>query len=154
MSGTWRLNGGAARLRPPASASHRRLVVPAVAIAAALGLTACGDDDFENEPRPPAPVELTARIDEREVVVSPAKLGAGPVTITVSNQGADPATLTLEGPNDIVGSELPPGGVGGLKATLEEGEYEVSGGPESRAREGTLTVGAERASSQNELLLP
>ena len=131
-----------------------QLVAPVLALAAAIGVGACGEDDFENNPRPPAPVELTARINDRTVIVSPGEVGAGPATITVSNQAGDPATLTLEGPSDVVGGELPPGAVGEIKADLLEGEYEVTGGAGSKARSGTLTVGPERASSQNDLLLP
>jgi hypothetical protein len=136
------------------SASRRRVVVPAVALAAALGIGGCGEDDFENAPRPPGTVELTARIDDKAVVVSPAAVGAGPATITVSNQGGEDAVLTLEGPTDLVGDEVPPGAVGSLQADLVEGDYEVTAGPESNARPGELAVGPERASSQNELLLP
>jgi hypothetical protein len=132
---------------------RRRLVLPTAALAAALGVAACGEDDFENNPRPPAPIEVTARIGE-EVVISPQNFGAGIVNFTISNQSAKPATLVLEGPNDIVGTELPPGTVGPLKATLLEGEYEVSAGEDSDAREATLEVGPERKSSQNDLLLP
>jgi hypothetical protein len=132
----------------------RRLVVPAAALAVAIGVAACGSDDFENNPRPPSPVELSARISDRDVVISPTQVGGGPANITVSNQSRQPASLVLEGPTDAVGSELPPGAVGQIKATLEEGLYEISGGPESDAREGTLEVGADRESSQNELLLP
>ena len=132
----------------------RRLAVSAAALAAATGVGACGSDDFENEPRPAPPIELTARISDSDVDISPSKIGGGPANITVSNQSRQPASLVLEGPTDAVGPELPPGAVGELKATLDEGDYEVSGGPESDAREGTLEVGPERASSQNELLLP
>ena len=128
--------------------------MPAVALAAALGVGSCGEDDFENEPRPPSPVELTARINEKAVVVSPASVGAGPVTITVSNQGGEDATLVLEGPTDLSGGEIPPGGVGTLKADLVEGDYEATAGPESNARPGELAVGPARPTSQNELLLP
>ena len=129
--------------------------MPAVAIAAAIGVSACGgEDDFENEPRPPETIELTARIDDKAVVVSPKAVGAGPAMITVSNQGGETAVLTLEGPTDLAGDEIPPGGVGSIKGDLAEGDYEVSAGPESGARPGVLTVGSARESSQNELLLP
>jgi hypothetical protein len=132
----------------------RRLVVLAAALAAATGVAACGSDDNPNNPRPPSPIELTARISDRDIAISPSELGGGPVSITVSNQSRQPAALTLEGPTDAVGTELPPGAVGEFKTTLEEGQYEISGGPEASAREGTLEVGPERQSSQNELLLP
>jgi len=128
--------------------------VPVAALVAGLGIAACGADDFKNDPRPPVPVEMTARISDDEIVVSPRKIGGGPANITVSNQSRQPAKLTLDGPTQVVGAELPPGAVGQVKATLEEGDYEVSGGPESKAREGKLVVGPERESSQNELLLP
>jgi hypothetical protein len=135
----------------------RRLVVPAAVIAAALGVAACGDDDHPNEPRPPSPIELTARINDRDVIVSPSKasaVGAGPATIVISNQSEDPAALTLEGPTDEVGPELPAGGVGQMKTVLEEGDYEVTAGTDSDARSSVLAVGPQRASSQNDLLLP
>ena len=129
--------------------------MPAAAVAAAIGVSACGgEDDFENNPRPPSPVEMTARVVDNEVEIDPSQVGAGPVNITASNQSDQTVALTLEGPTDVVGQELPPGAVGEVKATLEEGEYEISGGPESEAREDSLDVGPERASSQNELLLP
>jgi hypothetical protein len=41
-----------------------------------------------------------------------------------------------------------------FKVELQEGTYEVSGGPESRAKPQELVVGPERPSAQDELLLP
>ena len=41
-----------------------------------------------------------------------------------------------------------------MKINLAEGDYVVSAGEDSKVREGSLEVGPERASSQNELLLP
>lgn len=128
--------------------------MPVAALAAATVLAACGEDDFANEDRPPAPVELTALVNDRAVVVSPGAVGAGPVVVTVSNQSQDAASLTLDGPTQIAGGEIPPGGVGELKAVLEQGDYEVTGGEGSSARPGAIDVGPERESSQNELLLP
>ena len=119
-----------------------------------LGLAACGEDDFENEPRPPAPIEITAAIDDRSVNVSPSKFGAGLVTITISNQSDEPTRLTLEGPTDEASGEIPPGGTGSLKAALEEGDYEASAGAEIDIKPQRVTVGPERETSQNELLLP
>ena len=133
---------------------RRRLVAPLGALAAALALAACGEDDFENEPRPPAPVERSVRISDREVVVSPSQVGAGLVNFTISNQSDDPAQFTLIGPTDAASSEIPAGGVGNLKAELEEGSYVADAGEDSGAREGTLEVGPRRPTSQNELLQP
>ena len=41
-----------------------------------------------------------------------------------------------------------------MKANFEEGEYEVTGGEDAPALPTILVVGPERASSQNDLLLP
>ena len=60
-----------------------------------VAVAGCGEKDFANDPRPPAPVELTALINDKKVIVSPQPEGAGPVTITISNQSKDPAKLTL-----------------------------------------------------------
>lgn len=129
----------------------------AAALGAALAFAACGEDDFPNEPRPASPIEVTALINDREVKVSPStpeSVGAGMVTFTISNQSQDPATLVLEGPSDEASGEIQPGGTGSLKIELEEGDYLVSAGDDSNAREGQLGVGPPRDSSQNELLNP
>jgi hypothetical protein len=119
-----------------------------------IGLGACGEDDFPNDPRPPSPVELTAAIDENSVDISPTTLGAGLVNVTISNQTPEPARLTLEGPTSETSGEIPPGGTGSIKTALTEGEYEAAAGAEIDIRPATLEVGPERPSSQNELLQP
>jgi hypothetical protein len=134
-----------------------RLIVTAAALGAAFAVGGCGEDDFENEPRPASPIELTALIDEERIKVSPSKadaVGAGLVNFTISNQSEDPAALVLEGPTDDASDEIQPGGVGNLKTELEEGDYVVSAGESSDAREGSLGVGPPRPSSQNDLLRP
>src|SRR6476619_5518321 len=79
------------------SSTRRRRQALALFACAATGLVAagCGEKDFANDPRPPSPVELTALINDKKVIVSPHPSGAGPVTITISNQSKDPAKLTL-----------------------------------------------------------
>ena len=127
------------------------------ALALALAAAGCGGDDFANDPRPAAPVVLTAKVDSKEIVVSPAKLGAGLVNITVSNQSEDPVSLTLVGPrseDNTESGEVPPGGVGNLKASLSEGDYEVNGGERSDAKPAEIKVGPPRPNSSDDLLLP
>jgi hypothetical protein len=137
--------------------SLRRLLVPGALLACGAVLAACGEDDFENQPRPAATIELGARVSEGRVEVSPSKasaVGAGLANFTVSNQSDQPVSLTLDGPTEAVGDPIPPGGVGDLKAELAQGKYEVGAGEESDALADTLRVGAPRPSSQNDLLLP
>jgi hypothetical protein len=123
----------------------------------ALAVTAasCGSEDHPNEPRPPSPIEVTARVDDKEVTVAPNSFGAGIANFTISNQSQDTVQLTFDGERLRTESNpIQPNGVGQFKLDLDEGEYQVSGGPESDATPQTLRVGAERASSQNQLLLP
>jgi len=129
-----------------------------VAVAALL-VAGCGEDDFANEPRTPVRVELTGVIQEDKVTVSPAKVGAGPILITISNQTERARTITLEGGQvrEQVGPVRP------LEAetitkTLEPGEYEVrAGSPRAVRREiepAVLSIGRQRRASNDELLLP
>ncbi len=144
------------RFRGEASIATRSLRGGALGLLAPvlLLLGACGEDDFPNDPRPPAPIELTAAIDQRSVTISPQNLGAGLVVLTVSNQTDEPTRLTLEGPTSETSDEIPPGGTGSVKAALVEGEYEAAAGAEIGIEPATLEVGPERPSSQNELLQP
>ena len=132
------------------------ILVLTAAIAAGAGLVAsgCGAEDHANEPRPPVPIEVTVRVDDRGVAVSPDEFGAGLVVMTISNQSDDPAQIAVEGPTAGEDSVIAPGQVGTFKFDFEEGKYEVSAGEESAARPDEVTVGPPRASSQNEVLLP
>lgn len=133
----------------------RRLIVALSAALTAVAIAACGEEDFKNEPRPPAPIEIGARIGDDGVSISPSsadQIGAGQATITISNQTADPARLVLEGPNDASTGEIVPHGTGALTMQLEQGRYAVSNDGEGRQTK--LKVGPERSSSQNALLLP
>ena len=101
--------------------------------AAAVGMliVGCGgDDDFENDPRPPVPLQLTGVITEESVTVSPRTVAPGPIVLITSNQTDQPHTLTLEGPEvDEETGPIPPGDTATIQATLRDtdpGEgYEV-----------------------------
>jgi hypothetical protein len=129
------------------------------AIAAMLSLAACGDEDFENKPRPPVPVDLSGVIQNDKVTVSPAKVGAGQVTITISNQTDGPKTITLEGESttQTVGP-VGPLDTAEITSTLHPGSYEVRAGSRRALRReitpATLSIGTERKSSSGDLLLP
>lgn len=122
-------------------------------------LTACGEGDFENKPRPPVPVDLSGVITAAKVTIAPAKLGAGPVRITVSNQTGARHTITLEG--ESLRAEVGPIGpmdTATIRRTLDPGDYEVrAGSAKAVTREITparLTIGKQRPDSNNQLLLP
>ena len=129
-----------------------------LAVAAAL-FAGCGEDDFENKERAPVREALTGVIQDDEVTVSPSKIGAGPVEITISNQTDQKHSITLEG-ESIVQREGPvaPGDTATIQKTLEPGNYEVKAGSEKAVpkeiRPAVLQIGKKRRNSNNELLLP
>jgi hypothetical protein len=135
----------------------RRRTYPVASALAAIAVTAagCGSDDHPNDPRPAKPVEVTARVDNDVVEVSPDEFGAGLVVFTISNQSDGAAALTLDGPVAASSQTLEPGAVSDdFKVDLQEGTYEVTGGDESQAKPQELVVGPPRPSAQDELLLP
>jgi hypothetical protein len=131
----------------------RALVAVAVALVMALVVAACGRDDFENEPRPPVPAEITVKIGDGEVVVSPKEFGAGLVNFEIANFEDTPATFSIQGPTEAESEEIPARGNNSLKTLLETGSYEASADG-VKATPFTFEVGPERESGQNDLLLP
>ncbi|HKJ36114.1 MAG TPA: hypothetical protein VKA36_06070 [Solirubrobacterales bacterium] len=119
----------------------------------------CGAEDFPNDPRPPAPIELTARIGDEKVVVSPTQtqsgepIGAGLANVTISNQTGDDVRLEFTGPADETTDPVIANGVLEFKIDLEEGVYTVSA-EDPRIDSTEFDVGPERPSAQNDLLLP
>lgn len=128
----------------------------------AAGLvTGCGggDDDYANDPRPPAPINVTAAITEDGLTVSPEKFGAGPVVFIIANQTDAARQVTLEsdtssGPGiKQTTSPINPAGTATLKVDMKTGDYEMRAeGAGGDAAE--VTVGEPRESAQNELLQP
>lgn len=132
-----------------------RIALPASLAVLGVLAAGCGAEDHPNEPRPPSPIEVTARVDDDNVDVSPKEFGAGLAVITVSNQSDSVVELTLDGPVAATSQPIEPGSVtDDFKVALEEGEYEVTGGLESDAKPDELLVGPERPSAQDKLLLP
>lgn len=137
--------------------------MPRVAVApvvVAVALVGCGgSSDFANKPRPPVPLQLTGVITKNKVTISPNKVGAGPVVITVSNQTQQSRTLTLDG-NGIQERVGPinPLDTAQLQKTLKPGRYRVTAGSEAATpttiRPATLLIGKERKSGSDKVLLP
>jgi hypothetical protein len=135
-----------------------------LAIAAAVLLAGCGEDDtadFPNRPRPPAPINVTAAIDNDRVRVSPGRFGSGPVVFIISNQSTAPQTVTFE--TDEIGGDS--GGIrratreigarstGQLKVDPPEGTYRLSASADD-IDPAAVVVGERRRSAQDELLQP
>jgi hypothetical protein len=127
------------------------LAIPAVV--AGLLFAGCGAEEFPNNPRIAAPIEVSARVDSNRVQVSPNKFGAGLVNFTVANLSGSPVTFNVTGPTKGSTVEIQPGAPDYLKMNLKEGTYEASAS-KARIRPATINVGPDRKSSQNEVLEP
>jgi hypothetical protein len=125
----------------------------------ALPLAACGQEDFENQPRAAAAIELTGVIKPNQVSVQPRRVGAGPISITVSNQTNDTHTVVLEGDRvrEVVGP-INPLDTATIQKNLDPGVYQVrAGSTKAVAREikpAELDVGKARKNSSDEVNLP
>ena len=128
----------------------------------AVGLAGCGaESDYANKPRPPAPISVTAAIDQHRVRVSRPRFGSGPVTFIISNQSGAVQRVTFE--SDELGASkggirrttntIAPRSTGQLQIDPEEGAYVLSASSGGVAP-APIKVGPRRRSSQNDLLLP
>jgi hypothetical protein len=134
------------------------------AISVAMLVAGCGaSEDYANDPRPPKPINVSVVVTDARVLVSPARPGAGPAIVTVSNQSARSRDLRLAPPEnsnsacleaDASSGPINPMGTASLTVDLVEGDCLVSAGDRDGPRPATLTVGRERESSQQKLLLP
>jgi hypothetical protein len=139
-------------------------VTLAAALALAAALSGCGEEetaDYQNKPRPPGPINVTAAIDNERVRVSPVEFGSGPVVIIISNQSTAAQRVTFE--TDELGGDT--GGIsrstgeiaarstGQLKVDAPSGTYSLSASTSS-IRAATVEVGERRESAQNDLLQP
>ena len=123
-----------------------------------LLLAGCGEEDFENEARAPVREALTGVIQDDKVTVSPSKIGAGPVEITISNQTDQTTRSRSRASRSWSARARWPGDTATIQKTLEPGSYEVRAGSEKavRRRSGRRcsAIGKERENSNNDLLLP
>jgi hypothetical protein len=133
-----------------------------LACAGALVLSSCGGGgSYDNKLRPAAPINITAYVSTKAVSVSPAKFGAGPIVLIVTNQSDNAQELTLE--TDQLASSTPgvkqstgpisPRGTGRLKVDVKSGSYTLHTGSDT-IQPAKLTVGSARPSAQNQVLQP
>jgi hypothetical protein len=143
--------------RNPRTGAQRRLPpVPLFALCAfAFLLAACGEDDNRDKDRPAVPINISVQLGARKVTVSPAKFGAGPITLLVANQSGASQTVTIDGPRvrQSVGP-INPEDTATLKVSVQPGEYTLASAETGNLRPARLTVGPPRPSAQNTLLLP
>ena len=132
-------------------------------IATALVTVAgCGsDDDYANNPRPPAPINVTAAITNQRVSVSPQRFGAGPIVLVISNQSTSAQEVTFE-TNELGGSQpgrtfsttpINPRGTATLKVEVRQGDWKLHTG-DGGIRAAAVSVGKQRKSAQDDLLQP
>ena len=129
--------------------------------AAVVAMAGCGSSGtYKNEPRPPAPVVITAAILPDKVSVSPTHFGAGPVSLVVANETDASQQVTIVRQINGQTQELPdqtapinPHDTASLKADIDQGDYlvRVVGDGIKPAK---VTVGPTRKSAQNQLLQP
>jgi hypothetical protein len=133
-----------------------------VAVAVALALGGCGDDDeFANDERSPAPITLSAAITRSNVTVSPSRVGAGSIELIASNLTSTSQRVTLRSRTLSDGSDrleqrtgpINPGDTASLTAHLVAGTYRVTTGTAAIAA-ATIRVGPARPSAKDELLQP
>jgi hypothetical protein len=131
----------------------RTLFLPVAALVAVLAVAGCGRNDFKNDPSPPVAAEVSVKIATDGVVVSPREFGAGLVNFTAANLTNQTGSLAIHGPVDANSDEMGPGDTQTIKVQMKSGSYEASVDGIA-ARPFSFTVGTERPSSQNQLLLP
>ena len=119
----------------------------------ALVVVGCGRNDFNNDPRPPIPAEVSVKISPQGVAVSPKEFGAGLVNFTVANLTNETGSLAIHGPATADSDQIGPGDATTVKVQMKTGDYEASVDGIA-LRPFNFTVGPERPSGQNDLLLP
>jgi hypothetical protein len=139
------------------------LAVTTTAVLTALAIAGCGGGEtrYDNRPRPPAPIVITASISNEGVAVSAKRFGAGPINVMVTNQTGAAQRVTLES-DDEIGQEpgisqetspINPRDTARLSADVVPGRYRlhVDG---SGIRAARIVVGKRRPTAQNDLLGP
>lgn len=153
----------------------------ALAVAAVVGaalIAGCGESRHANEPRPQVSTRISVTINPNQLIVQPTEIGtkaepnqeveqnqgnpAPPiktkapldVTVVAANQTAKDTKLKITGTKDGESETIYAHSPGTFGFNLPAGNYTVSAVGVPGAGSAHLKVGAYRASSQNDLLLP
>ncbi len=146
-----------------------RLATPFMLVgASACALAACGSDSsYHNKLRPPAPINVSAAINQQQISIAPTRLGAGPIVLTVVNQSGVSQVATLE-VNDIASSPARVKTAGLRQSTgpinpMDAAQLRVVVQPDTtytlktdsdKIDPAQITVGTQRASAQNSISQP
>jgi hypothetical protein len=133
-------------------------------LSAAVLVVGCGaTDDYANDERPPAPRDISVVVDNERVLVSPDRIGAGPVVLLIANESDRSHDLVLAPPEgsssacvdaDASSGPINPRGTARIALDLVEGDCVVGVRGRRGPRSARLTVGRERPSAQADLLSP
>ena len=116
--------------------------------------------------RPPNPVNLTVYVNDSRVSVSPARVGAGPITFIVTNQASRAESLAISMGGSTLASTAPinPQGTTQVSVNFRPGRYTIATGhqgkndaqlsKQSSIRPASIHIGRERDSSSNSVLQP
>ncbi len=143
------------------------------AIIVGVLLPGCGAKEHANEPRPATPTQITVGISQKKVSLAPLRVGVVEprrlaqalqqgvkqntpllVSLTIANLTNFDSHLEIVGPKDSTSPLVVANGTASYKAFLPTGDYLVRAADIPGAISARLSVGPERTSSANELLLP
>ena len=142
-----------------------------ICAATALPACACGSSGSTaaSRPTPPTPIVVSAFVTGGRISLSPARIGAGQVLLTVANQArsAEALTISRTGRSGTVARTAPinPQGATQLSVILQRGSYTVALAVGARRTEAersravgavsaTLRVGRTRSGGGDNLLTP
>src|SRR6202000_2284841 len=134
----------------------------------ALVVSACGSAGGQSPSaaRPANPVNLTVYVNDSKVSVSPASVGAGPITFIVTNQASHAESLAISMGGSTLASTAPinPHGTTQVSVNFRPGKYTIATGDhgkndaqlskQSSIRPASIHIGRARESSNNSVLQP
>src|SRR5579862_8931886 len=114
---------------------------------AAAAAAGCGSSShFANQPRPPAPVNMTVYVNDQRISVSPGSVGAGPVLFIITNQASNAESLEVTSSGGASAQPLAdtgpisPQGTAQLSVDLQNpGDYTVGVAPTSSTQAAAAT---------------
>jgi hypothetical protein len=147
-------------------------------LACAVAIAGCGASTHPNEPRPAVATRISVVIQPHQVIVQRGSVAEGPerdqlipqnqdaeqppiksrkpldLTVVAANQTGEDTRVVIRGAKQVESETVFARSPETFQASLPSGSYTVVAADIPDARPAHFTVGAYRASSQNDLLLP